>query len=62
MHLIGADVKFARDNDIKFERKIRTYKGQRHAVGLPVRGQRTKSHFRRNRKKQVSKKARGTGQ
>lgn len=53
-HLIGSDVSFVRDNDIKRERKIRTYKGLRHAVGLPVRGQRTKSNFRRN-------KSRGSG-
>lgn len=59
MHLISSDVNYVRDNDIKFQRKLRTYKGQRHAVHLPVRGQRTKSHFRRNRKKQVSRKARG---
>jgi len=30
-------------------RKIKTYKGLRHAVGLPVRGQRTGSNFRRNK-------------
>lgn len=60
-HLIGADVKFVRDNDIKFQKKLRTYKGQRHAVGLPVRGQRTRSNFRRHRRKQVSKKVRTHG-
>ena len=54
----GKRVGYVRENDIKFQRKIRSYKGQRHAVRLPVRGQRTKSHFRSNRKKQVSKKVR----
>lgn len=58
-HLVGADVKFTRDNDIKFHRRLKSYKGQRHAVGLPVRGQRTRSNFRRQRKKQVSKRVRG---
>ncbi|MDD9953295.1 MAG: 30S ribosomal protein S13 [Candidatus Woesearchaeota archaeon] len=57
-HLSAADVKFFRENDIKQMRKIKSYKGQRHAVGLPVRGQRTKSNFRKHRKKQVSKKVR----
>lgn len=55
-HLVGPDVAFVRDNDIKAERKLKTYKGQRHAHGLPVRGQRTQSNFRRHRKKQVSKR------
>ncbi len=59
LHLIGSDVKFVGENDIKFQRKLKTYKGQRHAARLPVRGQRTRSNFRKHRKKQVSKKARG---
>jgi small subunit ribosomal protein S13 len=59
MHLIGPDVKYVRENDVKFQRKLRTYRGQRLALNLTVRGQRTKSHFRLNRKKQVSRKARG---
>jgi small subunit ribosomal protein S13 len=28
-------------------KKVRSYKGRRHEVGLPVRGQRTKSTFRK---------------
>lgn len=57
-HLVGPDVRFTRDNDIKFQRKIKSYVGSRHASNLPVRGQRTQSNFRRQRKKQVSKKVR----
>ncbi|MBR9700794.1 30S ribosomal protein S13 [Candidatus Woesearchaeota archaeon] len=49
MHLIGPDVKFVSDNDVKKERKLKSYRGMRHAMGLPVRGQRTKSNFRRNK-------------
>ena len=30
---------------------IKSYKGMRHAAGLPVRGQRTKSNFRKNKGK-----------
>jgi small subunit ribosomal protein S13 len=32
-------------------KKIRSYRGVRHGIGLPVRGQRTKSNFRRNKGK-----------
>ncbi len=49
MHLIGPDVHFVRDNDIKQMRKLRSYKGQRHASNLTVRGQRTASNFRKNK-------------
>ncbi len=49
MHLLGGDLQFARENDIKMMKKIKSYKGMRHASGLPVRGQRTKSNFRRSK-------------
>ena len=55
-HLVGADLSYRIENDIKFLRKIRTNKGFRHAVGLPVRGQRTRSNFRRNKGKAVGVK------
>ena len=55
-HLIGSDIAYSKDNDIKRMKKLKTYKGQRHAVGLPVRGQRTKSNFRKNKKKGSGKK------
>ena len=48
-HLIGTDLDLAKEFDIKRLKKIRSYKGLRHATGQPVRGQRTKSHFRKNR-------------
>ena len=50
-HLLGADLKFTQENDIRFMKKVRSYKGIRHSFGLPVRGQRTKSNFRRNKGK-----------
>lgn len=46
-HLIYSDVKLRRDFDIKLLKMIKCYRGLRHAAGLPVRGQRTKAHFRR---------------
>jgi ribosomal protein S13 len=32
-------------------KKIKCYKGVRHMLGQPVRGQRTRSHFRANKGK-----------
>jgi small subunit ribosomal protein S13 len=51
MHLITSNLDFYTDNDIKIMRKIKSYKGVRHSLGQPVRGQRTKSNFRRNKGK-----------
>ncbi|MBN2567049.1 30S ribosomal protein S13 [Candidatus Woesearchaeota archaeon] len=51
IHLLTVDLKFTRDNDIRTMQKIKCYKGVRHQTGLPVRGQRTKSNFRRNKGK-----------
>jgi small subunit ribosomal protein S13 len=56
-HILGADLELQHEFDIKRLRKIRSYKGYRHATGLPVRGQRTKSHFRKNRGKSTGIKA-----
>jgi len=50
-HLLSADLTFTRDNDIKQMRKMKSYRGTRHSSGLPTRGQRTKSNFRRNKGK-----------
>ena len=50
-HLLSADITFAVDNDIKVLKKIKAYRGIRHILGQPVRGQRTKSNFRRNKGK-----------
>jgi len=50
-HLLGSDMKFTQENDIRFMKKIKSYKGVRHSFGLPSRGQRTKSNFRRNKGK-----------
>ncbi len=50
-HIVGPNIRFVQDNDIKNMRRIKSYKGMRHARGLPVRGQRTKSNFRRSKSK-----------
>jgi len=53
-HVVGADLKLRKEFDIKRMKKIRSYKGIRHTMNLPVRGQRTKANFRRNRGKSVA--------
>lgn len=50
-HLSGSDLDLQKDFDIKRLKKIKSYRGVRHAAGQPVRGQRTKAHFRKNRSK-----------
>ena len=51
MHLLGSDLDLKKEFDIKRLKKIKSYKGYRHLAGLPVRGQRTRSHFRKNKSK-----------
>ncbi len=58
-HLLSGELEFAVETDIRRMKKNKSYKGLRHAWGQPVRGQRTKSNFRRNKGKGmgVKKKA-----
>ena len=60
-HLITANLKYIQDNDVKFMKKMRSYRGMRHASGLPVRGQRTKSNFRRSKGKVMGVKRKSLG-
>lgn len=46
IHLIESDLDMMLRDDLNRMKKTRSYKGKRHEVGLPVRGQRTKSTFR----------------
>ncbi len=55
-HLVATDLVYARDNDIKMMQKIKCYRGIRHMYHQPVRGQRTKAHFRANKGKVVGVK------
>lgn len=50
-HLVGTTLAFVQDNDIKMMQKVKSYRGIRHSFGLPVRGQRTRSNFRKNKGK-----------
>ena len=46
-HLIGPDLDMSLREDITRQQKIKSYKGIRHSLHLPVRGQRTRSSFRK---------------
>ena len=52
-HLISTNLELRKDFDIKRLKKIRNYRGLRHTLKLPLRGQRTKGHFRKNMAKSV---------
>lgn len=56
LHLIGTDIDVVRREDINILRKIRAYRGIRHELGLPVRGQRTRSNGRKGLALGVSRK------
>ena len=55
-HLVSSDLKLITGFDVKRLKKVRSYRGIRHAMGLPMRGQRTKGHFRRGKTVGVRKK------
>jgi len=55
-HLVSSELRLALRSDIDSMKKIRAYKGIRHELGLPVRGQRTRSSFRKGGIVGVSKK------
>ena len=55
-HITGPNLGLQKDDDIKRMKKTKSYKGLRHQWGLTVRGQRTKSNFRRNKGKTASVK------
>ena len=44
-------LKLRKEFDLKRLKKIKSYKGIRHSLGLPVRGQRTRSNARTKRGK-----------
>ena len=55
-HLIGAELIFYARQDIEREKKIKSWRGVRHALGLKVRGQRTATTGRLGMTVGVSKK------
>ena len=45
-HLATSELDLQKEFDIRSMKKMRSYKGVRHTMGQPVRGQRTRGHFR----------------
>lgn len=56
LHLIGSDLELAIKSDVDLMKKIKCWKGLRHAWGLKVRGQRTRTTGRTGQTVGVSKK------
>lgn len=61
VHLITADLKYSMEEDIKRLKKIKAYRGIRHSMGQPTRGQRTKGHFRHGLSVGVKSTKKSTG-
>jgi len=57
MHLIGADLILRTKMDIEMMKEIKSWRGYRHAYGLKVRGQRTRTTGRTGKAVGVKKKA-----
>lgn len=55
-HLVGSELRLQKEVDVKHMKKIKCYKGVRHSLGLPVRGQRTRGNFRHGKTIGVRKK------
>lgn len=56
LHLIGSDLDFAQRNDIDRLRRIKSWRGTRHSLGLKVRGQHTRTTGRGGMAVGVSRK------
>ncbi len=48
-HLLTNDLVFVQENDIKMMKKMKCWKGFRHTLGQPVRGQKTRSNSRKGK-------------
>ena len=56
-HLVTSSLELTKKMDTDKVKKVKSYKGIRHIFGLPVRGQRTRSSFRKGKSVGVSRKA-----
>jgi small subunit ribosomal protein S13 len=55
-HLVASQLEFTKKMDINELKKLKCYRGVRHISGLPVRGQRTRSSFRKGKTMGVKRK------
>ncbi len=58
IQLTGSDLDMALREDINTQKGLKSYRGIRHSTGLPVRGQRTRTSFRKGATMGVSRKKR----
>ena len=56
VHLVSSDLTITNKHDLDLMKKIKSYRGMRHAWGLKARGQRTKSTGRRGKTVGVQRK------
>lgn len=56
VHLFSSDLDMKHEFDIKRLKEIKSYRGIRHALKQPTRGQRTRSHFRKKSQTAMRKK------
>lgn len=56
MHFVAADLEMTTKFDVQRMIDIKSYKGVRHMLGLPARGQRTRSSFRKGKSVGVVRK------
>lgn len=57
-HIVTSNLELTHKMDIDKLKKVKSYKGMRHIMGLPARGQRTRSSFRKGKTLGVARKAR----
>jgi small subunit ribosomal protein S13 len=50
-HVVGNELAFSLESDVRLMKKIKCYRGVRHILHLPVRGQRMRSKHRKNKGK-----------
>lgn len=60
-HIVHNELIFVQETDVRTMKKIKSYRGVRHMLNLPVRGQRTRSNFRKNKGKVMGVKKPKTG-
>ena len=61
-HLLTTKLDISKEFDVRRLKKIRSYRGFRHALGQPTRGQKTRSHFRgKGKKKTIGVQKKKTG-
>ncbi|MFQ6094610.1 MAG: 30S ribosomal protein S13 [Candidatus Bathyarchaeia archaeon] len=58
LHLTGSDLELKTKSDIGYMKKIKSWRGYRHAYGLRVRGQRTRTTGRKGKAVGVRRKRR----